>query len=95
MTPELEQRLRERFAEWPDTLAGPVPDQAVQSAEQALGVNLPQDFRRFLVAFGSAIIVSILRAMDPRFSKPWTPWRPASGKPPISLNRPWQPVSYR
>jgi antitoxin YobK len=56
-TIELVERVRRRLSE-PDScrIAGPVPESAINAAEEALGVTFPPSYRTFLRTFGGIAI---------------------------------------
>ena len=57
-TIELVERVRRRLSEHENTcqIAGPVPETAIDAAEQALGVTFPPSYRHFLRTFGGIAI---------------------------------------
>ncbi len=57
-TIELVERVRRRLTEHdrPFQIAGPVPESAINAAEEALGVTFPPSYRTFLRTFGGIAI---------------------------------------
>ncbi|MBL9016310.1 MAG: SMI1/KNR4 family protein [Myxococcales bacterium] len=57
-TIELVERVRRRLREHenPCEIAGPVPESAINAAEEALGVTFPPSYRTFLRTFGGIAI---------------------------------------
>jgi len=52
-------RLTDRYATWPEGVGGPVAEPDIKDAESRLQIKFPDDYRRFLLTFGSGIVGSL------------------------------------
>lgn len=56
MKQETWQLLEERYREYPESRAEPVPAEEVDQASQQLGISFPSDYREFVQRYGGGMV---------------------------------------